>query len=134
MAKILGLDLGSRTCGVAISDISGILARTYETQRDKVVTLTNHDMALEKVMQLHLIDGILKGYEIDELSLDIPTNVDMCIAGEDWCVYKDSEGNIHQFIVEMSKHKGRALEEMKIALEQLKNAVVEQSQNKAMGV
>lgn len=33
MAKVLGLDLGSRTCGVAISDISGILARTYETIR-----------------------------------------------------------------------------------------------------
>ena len=120
--------------GLVSYEFGADLARTYETQRDKVVTLTNHDMALEKVMQLHLIDGILKGYEIDELSLDIPTNVDMCIAGEDWCVYKDSEGNIHQFIVEMSKHKGRALEEMKIALEQLKNAVVEQSQNKAMGV
>ena len=120
--------------GLVPYEFGADLARTYETQRDKVVTLTNHDMALEKVMQLHLIDGILKGYEIDELSLDIPTNVDMCIAGEDWCVYKDSEGNIHQFIVEMSKHKGRALEEMKIALEQLKNAVVEQSQNKAMGV
>ena len=33
MAKVLGLDLGSRTCGVAISDISGILARIYETIR-----------------------------------------------------------------------------------------------------
>ena len=33
MAKVLGLDLGSRTCGVAISDISGILARVYETIR-----------------------------------------------------------------------------------------------------
>lgn len=33
MAKYLGLDLGSRTCGVAISDISGFLARTYTTIR-----------------------------------------------------------------------------------------------------
>ena len=33
MAKVLGLDLGSRTCGVAISDISCILARVYETIR-----------------------------------------------------------------------------------------------------
>ena len=35
MAKVLGLDLGSRTCGVAISDISGILARVYERIRFK---------------------------------------------------------------------------------------------------
>ena len=33
MAKFIGLDLGSRTCGVAISDISGFLARSYETIR-----------------------------------------------------------------------------------------------------
>ena len=33
MAKFIGLDLGSRTCGVAISDISGFLARNYETIR-----------------------------------------------------------------------------------------------------
>jgi hypothetical protein len=58
----------------------------------------------------------------------------MCIAGEDWCIYKDNEGNIHQFVVEMSKHKNRALEEMKVALEQMKTIMVEQSQGKAMGV
>lgn len=31
--KYLGLDLGSRTCGVAISDPLGMLARTYTTIR-----------------------------------------------------------------------------------------------------
>lgn len=31
--KYLGLDLGSRTCGVAISDALGMFARTYETIR-----------------------------------------------------------------------------------------------------
>jgi len=35
MAKYLGLDLGSVTCGVAISDITGFLARTYSTIRFK---------------------------------------------------------------------------------------------------
>ena len=110
------------------------LARTYETQRDKVVTITNLELAYEKVLQLHLIDSVLKGYEIDELSIDIPNNIDVCIAGEDWCVYKDNDGNIHQFIVEMSKHKDRALEEMKIVLEQMKNMIEEQNHGKAMGV
>lgn len=110
------------------------LARTYETQRDKVVTLSNPELAYEKVVQLHLIDSVLKGYEIDELTINIPTSIVLCIAGEDWCVYKDNEGNIHQFIVEMSKHKDRALEEMKVALEQMKAMIEEQNHGKAMGV
>ena len=66
--------------------------------------------------------------------MDIPANIDMCIAGEDWCVYQDSEGNVHQFVVEMSKHKGRALEEMKNALVQMKSIIDVQSQGMAMGV
>lgn len=110
------------------------IAKTYETQRDKVVTLTNPEHAYEKVVQLHLIDNVLKGYEIDELTINTPNNVDICIAGEDWCVYKDTEGVIHQFVVEMSKHKDRALEEMRVALEQMKTMIEEQSQNKTMGV
>ncbi len=110
------------------------LAKTYETQRDKVIILTTPDMAYEKVVQLHLIDSVLKGYEIDSLTIDMSSNIDMCIAGEDWCVYKDTEGNIHQFVVEMSKHKDRSLEEMRVALEQMKLMINEQSQGKAMGV
>ena len=42
------------------------IAKTYETQRDKVVTLTDPEHAYEKVVQLHLIDSVLKGYEIDD--------------------------------------------------------------------
>ena len=110
------------------------LARTYETQRDKVVTLNTPEAAYEKVVQLHLIDSVLKGYEIDELTIDLPNNINLCVAGEDWCVYKDNEGNIHQFVVEMSKHKDRALEEMKVALEQIKTMIEEQNLGKAMGV
>lgn len=33
MNKCLGLDLGSKTCGIAISDAFGMLARTYDTLR-----------------------------------------------------------------------------------------------------
>ena len=95
---------------------------------------TDPEHAYEKVVQLHLIDSVLKGYEIDELTINTPNNIDICIAGEDWCVYKDTEGVIHQFVVEMSKHKGRALEEMRVALEQMKTMIEEQSQNKTMGV
>ena len=90
--------------------------------------------AYDNALKLHLIDSVLKGYEIDELTINTPNNIDICIAGEDWCVYKDTEGVIHQFVVEMSKHKDRALEEMRVALEQMKTMIEEQSQNKTMGV
>ena len=33
MEKILGLDLGSRTCGIAMSDALGMLAHGLETYR-----------------------------------------------------------------------------------------------------
>ena len=49
MAKILGLDLGSRTCGVAISDISGILARVYETIR---FADDDYNAAVERVVEI----------------------------------------------------------------------------------
>ena len=55
------------------------IAKTYETQRDKIVTLTNPEQAYEKVVQLHLIDSVLKGYEIDELTINTPNNIDICI-------------------------------------------------------
>ena len=49
MAKVIGLDLGSRTCGVAISDISGILARTYETIR---FTDDDYDTCCSRVVEI----------------------------------------------------------------------------------
>ena len=110
------------------------LAKTYETQRDKIVTYTDLELAQNKVIQLHLIDSVLKGYEIEELSTEAPQNIVVCIAGEDWYVYQDKEGNLYQFVIEMSKHKDRALVEMKEALEKLKELSAIQGQNRTMGV
>ena len=109
------------------------LAQTYETQRDKVETITDPDVAYEKISQLHLIDGVLKGYDIEEMTLEENSNIEVCIAGEDWYVYADSSGNIHQFVVEMSKHKDRAVGEMKASLEELKEIINSKQQGKVVG-
>jgi len=109
------------------------IARTYETQRDKIISYTDSSLAKDKMIQLHLIDGILKGYEIEELSVDSLEDIEICIAGEDWYVAVDKEGNIHQFVVEMSKHKARALGEMKEAIDTLKQLQVDKSQGKVTG-
>ena len=55
MAKVLGLDLGSRTCGVAISDISGILARTYETIR---FADDDYDTCCNRVVEIALKEKV----------------------------------------------------------------------------
>ena len=47
--KYLGLDLGSRTLGIAISDELGILARSYDTLRFKD---DDYDFAVEKTIEI----------------------------------------------------------------------------------
>ena len=62
MPKYLGLDLGSRTCGVAISDISGFLARTYTTIRFKD---DDYDSCLTEILAIctkERVKDIVLGY------------------------------------------------------------------------
>lgn len=58
--KYLGLDLGSKTCGIAIS--SGIIASIYETYRfneDDYDTCLNH---IVEVINKEKIDEVILGY------------------------------------------------------------------------
>ena len=62
MNKVMGLDLGTRTCGVALSDILGMIASPvttirfeeddYETARDKVVELIDENEVRTVVLGL----------------------------------------------------------------------------------
>lgn len=47
--KSIGLDLGSRTCGVSISDALGMIARTYDTIRFED---DDYDTALKSVVDI----------------------------------------------------------------------------------
>lgn len=75
MKKYIGLDLGSKTCGVAISDIMGMLARTYTTIRFKD---DNYEYCADEVVK------ILKLENIDTVILGMPKhmNGDIGIRGE----------------------------------------------------
>ncbi len=55
--KYLGLDLGSRTCGVAISDSYSFLARTYTTIRFRD---DNYQYCLEEVLKICEKEGVTK--------------------------------------------------------------------------
>jgi len=55
MAKALGLDLGSVTCGVAISDALGMIARTLTTIRFKE---DDYDFCLAEIDKIAKTEGV----------------------------------------------------------------------------
>ena len=67
--KYLGLDLGSRTLGIATSDATGIIASTYKTIRHN----EEYDRLLEEVKQL------IEELKIDEVVLGFPKNMNNTI-------------------------------------------------------
>ena len=75
MERVLGLDLGSRTLGVAVSDPLGMIARTVETFRFEE---DDYDAALKRCGEL------IKEYSIKRIVLGLPKhmNGDVGIRGE----------------------------------------------------
>ena len=67
--KYLGLDLGTRTLGLAISDATGLIATSYKIIR--------HDEEYDRLIDV-LNDEIIDN-NIDELVLGFPKNMDKTI-------------------------------------------------------
>ena len=67
--KYLGLDLGSRTLGIATSDATGLIASTYKTIRHN----EEYDCLLTEVK------GIIEELNIDEVVLGFPKNMNNTI-------------------------------------------------------
>ena len=75
--KILGLDLGSRTLGIAISDALGIIASGLETYRFED---DRYDLALNRVIELvkeKKVDKIVLGYP-KHMNGDIGEKAKLC--------------------------------------------------------
>lgn len=66
MERILGLDLGSRTCGIAISDELGLLAHGIETYRFK-------EGAYKKCA--YRIKALVDEYHIHKIVLGLPKHM-----------------------------------------------------------
>lgn len=73
--RILGLDLGSVTCGVSVSDALGMIARTYKTVRFEE---EDYDSAYEQIIE------IVEELQIHKVVLGLPKhmNGDVGIRGE----------------------------------------------------
>lgn len=66
MKRIIGLDLGSVTCGVSVSDLLGLIASPVETVRFEE---ENYDECLEKLKK-HF-----KEYNVDTVVLGLPKHM-----------------------------------------------------------
>lgn len=66
MKKIIGLDLGSRTCGIALSDELGLLAHGLETFR---FPPEQYDKVLTRVISL------IDEYQIETVVLGLPKHM-----------------------------------------------------------
>ena len=79
--RYLGLDLGSRTLGVAISDPTGLIASSY--------TIIRHNEEYDKL--LDEVDSIVKDKKIDEIVLGLPKNMNNTIGPKGELSYKFKE-------------------------------------------
>lgn len=84
--RVLGLDYGSKTCGVAVSDPLGIVASPLETIRYNT---------LEEL--LDRLNTIIKEYKVDILVLGNPLNLDGSISKRSEETFKFKEILIDKF-------------------------------------
>ena len=61
MGRLLGLDLGTRTCGIAISDPMGIIASGYENYRFRENDFENALMHIKEICDKMSIEKIIIG-------------------------------------------------------------------------
>jgi putative Holliday junction resolvase len=66
--RVLGLDYGSRTVGVAISDPTGLIAQPLKT-----ITRERESMLRKTLAE---IQEIVREYEVDRIVLGLPFNMD----------------------------------------------------------
>ena len=61
MGRLLGLDLGTRTCGIAVSDPMGIIASGYENYRFRENDFDNALMHIKEICDKMNIEKIIIG-------------------------------------------------------------------------
>ena len=105
MAKALGLDLGTRTLGIAVSDSAGWYAYGVENFR---FNEGNYKLAVERVVQLAAKDNIT------ELALGLPLNMN---------------GTKGERAESCLRFKEQLLEEIEVLLQLLENSTDEKQQD-----
>ena len=75
---------------------------------------------IEQISRIELVDQILSGKSIDEVTDKPKKEIAFCYCGEDWYVTVDKQGNINEYVMENSNKKEIANREKKECLKQIK--------------
>jgi len=91
--RYIGLDLGSRTLGVSLSDPSGIIASSY--------TIIRHNEEYEKLV--FEVKKIIEEFKVDKIVLGLPKNMNGTIGEKGELSYKfkemlEKETNLEVFL------------------------------------
>lgn len=98
----------------------GIGVPKYDVLRDKKRVLYNRE-AFSYLAHLQCLDQVMSGKSIENVEVEINENIIVCLAGEDWCVTIDKQGNIDKYLMKNTNNKGLAIDEMQEALNYLKD-------------
>ena len=107
--RYLGLDLGSRTLGVSISDKSGIIATSYKVIR--------HNEDYKKLV--NEVEDIVKKEKIDEIVLGFPKNMNNTIGprGEVSLSFKEKLENKLNIKVHLQDERLTTVEAEKVLIQ-----------------
>ena len=97
----------------------GVTGPKYKVLRDKKCILYNRQ-AFFHTAHLQCLDQIMSGKKVEDVDVEINENIIVCLAGEDWCVTIDKQGNISEYLMKNSNSKDLAVNEMQEALVYLK--------------
>lgn len=99
--------------------LGNLLLEKYPVQRDKKQIYYDEQCNLA-MQHIHMMDQVLLGKNIEQISIKTYNNNNICYTGEDWYVAIDKDGNINKFIMESSKNKQLAIKEIEQLLEKIK--------------
>ena len=100
----------------------------YPTKRSIVKYTTDSKDINESIIRLNIINEILSGVPLDDVSLNIPNNEYLCAyIGEDFYVAIDQNSNPITYIMPMSNDKKRATTELNSSLKRLSHILKSES-------
>ena len=85
------------------------------------IKVYHNKQAQDQVVHYKLLEGVINGVELDKIDATFNENIKTCIAGEDWYISIDKNGNIEQHIIKGIRDVTLATQEMKIVLETYKD-------------
>ena len=107
----------------------------YPVLRDKKQVFYNR-AAANHVAHINALEQVINGVSVDDVNVSIDENIIVCLAGEDWYVTIDKQGNIGRHIMKNSTNTNEAINEVRAALDYLRDNLNKEMQiaNNVLGM